>query len=266
VTRLDPTNVDGWKYLGNSWGELGQYARAVEALREAVRLHPNSVDSWHLLGFALTYLGHPREGIEALREALRLEPNCAEAWFGLGIAHGDCGEDAESLFAYRESVRLKPGWSAARQNLGVMARRLGEHVEATRPNQREFYLHEPSRGRTPLSPRWRGKGADMLKAIGWASLAVVAWYGAMRSFAGMESEHLGLWRGPLMLVSWALALLCMLSAVMAKGCFEDWWIKRYGPPFPTPRMERMGKYLIVAFLLSIPLGALYFAYLVWIGR
>ncbi len=94
-------------------------ARAVAALREAIRLKPDDAGAHTNLGLDLSESGDVRGAIAAHREAIRLMPDYAVAHSNLGailcdLKHDYTGAEAE----FREAIRLKPDDAGAHNNLG----------------------------------------------------------------------------------------------------------------------------------------------------
>src|SRR5262249_27966876 len=67
-------------------------ARAVTALREAIRLRPNFTEAHYNLGHALSDSGDIRGAAAAFREAIRLKPDFAEVHDNLGNALSASGD------------------------------------------------------------------------------------------------------------------------------------------------------------------------------
>src|SRR5207248_1439776 len=74
VTRLEPTNPEGYARLGDTLARAGQWADGVAALRRAVELRPDDPRGLYNLGLALGGGGQTAEAHELHRRALRLTP------------------------------------------------------------------------------------------------------------------------------------------------------------------------------------------------
>ena len=84
--------------LGRVYVRMGEYDRAVDALKRAVTLNPSEPDSYAGLGDALLWSGDVRASIEALETALSIDPRLsAEDLFSLGVAYFIDGNDAASV-------------------------------------------------------------------------------------------------------------------------------------------------------------------------
>jgi serine/threonine-protein kinase len=106
--------------LGISLTAVGDYATAVQLLRQAQQRYPT--DFWinHQLAYYL-YMSKPPEWAEAVRyytAALALRPESAAAQNNLGIALVRQGRLDEAIAALRKAIRLQPDFHTAHANLG----------------------------------------------------------------------------------------------------------------------------------------------------
>jgi tetratricopeptide (TPR) repeat protein len=85
--------------------KAGDWRRAVEAYRAAIKSREAFPEAWNGLGFSLRQQGRYVEAIQAYDRALRLRPNYAEALEYLGEAYVKMGKLAE---ARRVLQRLEP--------------------------------------------------------------------------------------------------------------------------------------------------------------
>jgi tetratricopeptide (TPR) repeat protein len=70
------------------------------------------------LGAVLNRLGEFRKAVEALRRALQKDRKCAEAYYNMGIAQRGQNLNTMAISAYKEAIKLKPGLIEAHLNLG----------------------------------------------------------------------------------------------------------------------------------------------------
>lgn len=119
-----------WFILAYKYGEAGDYEKAAQAYREAIRLWPGDNWSWYNLGTTYGDLGQHEQAILALREAIRLKPDFASAWHNLGVNHNRLGQNTQAVEAYREAIRLKSDYEKAWLNFGVSYLRLDRYRQA----------------------------------------------------------------------------------------------------------------------------------------
>ena len=118
--------------LGNSYFNNQQYAKAVDAFREAVRRDPNDKGSYHDLGVTYLMLGKKVEAMQAYNSLLKIDPEYAKTLLeqindpGGAIAvlafksHVELlnGDDTLGIEYARTALRIKPGNPAGLLQVG----------------------------------------------------------------------------------------------------------------------------------------------------
>jgi tetratricopeptide (TPR) repeat protein/2-polyprenyl-3-methyl-5-hydroxy-6-metoxy-1,4-benzoquinol methylase len=110
--------------------QRGDFARAVDAYREALAFSPNKAELHFNLGTALHALGRLDDAIAAYREAVRLQPGLMVAHDNLGNALAAAGRTDDALASYRAAMRLAPSHPGVRYNVAVALHRSGRVDEA----------------------------------------------------------------------------------------------------------------------------------------
>jgi len=117
----------------------GDYDKAIEQWREAIKLDPGLAKAHYSLGIALRGKNQLTEALVELREAVRLDPRNAAAFADLGDTLQENGDLDGALSAYHSSLALVPNSALVRNNLGyVLVRKqnldgaIAEWHEATR--------------------------------------------------------------------------------------------------------------------------------------
>jgi tetratricopeptide (TPR) repeat protein len=103
-----PENPHAQAELGNQLVEVGDFAGAVRAYRDAVRLQPENARYLKELGTVLYLAGRPAEAEQALRLAAARDAGIAEVWRNLGVVLARQERWAEALPCFREAARLRP--------------------------------------------------------------------------------------------------------------------------------------------------------------
>jgi len=84
----NPNDADGWRMLGWSRFNIGDYAKAAEAYRNATRIAPDNGDYWSSLGESLVQVStgpFGQEAVAAFRKALTIDPKDPRARYFLGV-------------------------------------------------------------------------------------------------------------------------------------------------------------------------------------
>ena len=66
-----------------------------------IKAQPHSAIAWFALSVADDELGQYAQAIDADRQALQINPQYAKAWDNLGFAYDDTGQYAQAIAAYR---------------------------------------------------------------------------------------------------------------------------------------------------------------------
>ena len=130
ITRDSPDDSYAHATLGNALFDLGRYAEAEAAYRDALRADPDYVIAYNNLGRALYELGRYAEAEAAYRDALRTDPDYAYSHNGLGVTLYELGRYTEAEAAYRDALRADPDYAIAHNNLGRALSELGRYAEA----------------------------------------------------------------------------------------------------------------------------------------
>ena len=96
--------------LGRAYARMGDYDRAVEALKRAVALNPSNPDSYAGLGDALLWIGEPADAIKSLETAIAIDPRLsAEDLFNLGTAYFLENRVADALRTFERATTRNEG-------------------------------------------------------------------------------------------------------------------------------------------------------------
>ena len=108
-----------WRRMGDAATQSGQFPRAVEAYRRALKLDPEQTDVRVALASALLQTGAAGDALAQLEDALRADPDDADALLLVGFVARQAGEEQAAEIALRRLLRVAPDHPAA-----PMARRL----------------------------------------------------------------------------------------------------------------------------------------------
>lgn len=118
ATRNTDRNWFAWNNLGNAYAKLGDYGRAVESYKKALRANPRWSPAARNLGWDPRHVKSNLE-IEENEKILRANPSDAVAWCDLGIALGTIGRTTDAVKALEKSVEIRPDYVDAWYNLAI---------------------------------------------------------------------------------------------------------------------------------------------------
>ena len=125
--------------LGTQYAEMGDYAKAVAAYREALRLDPSNPLRLKDLGGVLHLMGRSLEEEKALSLAVKMDAGLADAWRNLGVIAGDAGNWAQALACFERLTALAPENAEAFHYRAVSLERLGRLDEAAAMARQSVY-------------------------------------------------------------------------------------------------------------------------------
>ncbi len=94
ATKLRPSLLPAWLFLGSAYLDIGEPANAVAPLRRFVTAQPAHVESRQMLATALLASGHPREALTHYQRLTRLTPKDAKTWAGLVQCYDALAQEA----------------------------------------------------------------------------------------------------------------------------------------------------------------------------
>jgi TolB-like protein len=131
--RLAPHMAEGYFLAGRHLQTLGQHARAIAPLTEAIGHNPSFVSAHALLGQVLLIAGRNDEGLLRIRHACRLGPRAFVA--GLAAAHFVRREYSDALVAAEEALAINPHYPFARALAAASAWWTDDRERAVRHRQ-----------------------------------------------------------------------------------------------------------------------------------
>lgn len=121
-TRIDPSNVEGFRFLAIAQTAAGQPGEAVRALRRALKLAPERADLWEMLGVALVEQAQgdlTTDARAAFTQNLKLQPDAPTARFYLAQAKINDGRTAEGLAEWKALLADLPADNPNREPLAA---------------------------------------------------------------------------------------------------------------------------------------------------
>lgn len=103
-----PSDAEQIHRAGVSYYESGEFEKAIEAYRQALRLRPDLHESYYHLGMAYSSLGRYKEAVEAYNSAVRIKPDYAAAYYNLGHAHSNLNQYGRAIKAFKQAIQHDP--------------------------------------------------------------------------------------------------------------------------------------------------------------
>lgn len=110
----------------------GEYARAIDAFKEAIQRKPDSSEDHFYLALAYDKVGDHDGAIRSYNECIRLKPDSAEAHCNLGFTFKDRGDLENAVVSFSRAIRLRPDYTKAIWSLGMIYVELGDFTNATK--------------------------------------------------------------------------------------------------------------------------------------
>lgn len=125
--RLDPDLVLTYEQMAQAYEALGRYDEAVEAYRTTVTRDPVRDAAWVRLGcLLLVTRGDPREAEHALGQAIALNQTDSGAHACLGALHLDRERYADAIRESEQAIALNPQNVQGHLTLGIALAQTGE--------------------------------------------------------------------------------------------------------------------------------------------
>ena len=118
MLEQNPKDEDALELLGLARFFGKQFEAARDAFEQLTKLNSGHTQGWVNLGAVQNRLGEFRKAIEALRRAVQRDRKCAEAYYNMGIAQRGLNMNTMAISAYKEALKLKPDLIEAQLNLG----------------------------------------------------------------------------------------------------------------------------------------------------
>ncbi len=84
-TQSNPSNLEAWIELGNSYFDSDQYEKSIGAYRKALEIDPNNANVWTDMGVMYRRNGNSQEAINAFDKAIEADPKHEVSRMNKGI-------------------------------------------------------------------------------------------------------------------------------------------------------------------------------------
>jgi len=117
-------------FLGIALMQLGDFRRADQAFRAALKLRPDYVEAMGNLGSLLVDIRKPKEALVVLNRAITLKPDYAEGLNSAGLALVLESKLVEALAMFDRAIRVRPNYVNAINSKGVALKEMVRYDEA----------------------------------------------------------------------------------------------------------------------------------------
>ncbi len=132
--------------LGAFHFQKGQFEKAEDQLKLAMKIQPNQVDTLFYLGMVYTDQGRLSEAEELLQKALLLDAEDERVPYRLGVLYEKSGQMDLAQNEYQKVLVLKPELEPARLRLGQLYSKTGRFKEAEEQFNKVFEHNAESEG------------------------------------------------------------------------------------------------------------------------
>ena len=128
---LNSNNASAWLSLGVSYKDkaVPDFDRAIEYETKALNLgglsNADTSTAYTIIGFSYGNKGNYDKAIENLNKAIDIDPKNAQAWSDLGVSYANRGELERGLECLNKAIELDPRNDHAWRNLKIFKEQLG---------------------------------------------------------------------------------------------------------------------------------------------
>jgi tetratricopeptide (TPR) repeat protein len=115
---------------GTTYGDLGNYAKAVADLDRAIEINPQLVEGYSNRGTIYNDHADFTKAIADFNKALEIDPGYAPAYYNRGAAYGNLGRNDLALSDFSKAIEIDPRYGDAYSNRGLIYSSLGDYAKA----------------------------------------------------------------------------------------------------------------------------------------
>lgn len=129
TARTSPSSPNNHNNLGDVYFRRGDYKKAIEEFKQAIKIKPNYGDAYHNLANAYFKAGDAEMAIENYKKAISLNPALWQSYSSLAIIYFNKEDYVKAEENFKAAVSILPS-SALYQNLGVTYIKMNEKAKA----------------------------------------------------------------------------------------------------------------------------------------
>ena len=141
--RINPEYAPAHSNKGNAHYALREYKYALDAFNAAIRIDSEHIDAYYNKGIMLSELNDHEEAVKAYKEVTSRNPRHANAYFKMGNELFELEHYEEAADAYEKVLDIDPGHALARNNMDVvlstLIRELKQHTSLNSEDARAHF-------------------------------------------------------------------------------------------------------------------------------
>lgn len=153
-----PNELLLFNILGVCLEQEGEFNKAADAYRQAIKINPNVPELQFNLGAMLFALNDPEKAIPFYQEAIRLNNNFTEAYFNLGILLQSQSKFSDAIEQYNKALNIQPCFFEAITNIGTIKQLQGDLDQAIKLFKQSLSLNEDAKGHFNIAGAYRNQG------------------------------------------------------------------------------------------------------------
>lgn len=177
MTYVDKVSWKEARYVKGAYAyHSGDYAQAIEELRNIIQRYPDEKEAFWTMGFIYSRtLQQPEEGIRHLTKAIEIDPLYKIAYNQLAYAYDEIGNFEKSIWAINEYISLAPDEANpydSRADLYAYNGKLDQAIESYEKAleiKPDFYMSLPKLGHMYLFRREYARADSCYKALASSS-------------------------------------------------------------------------------------------------
>jgi tetratricopeptide (TPR) repeat protein len=119
-----------------------QMDEAINAYKQAIHLAPDQIFAWNNLGNLCAKIGRNDEAMYAFRKAIESNPKDPIAWNGLANLHFKLGYVDDAITGYRKAIEYTPSYALPWNGLGDVYASMGRFDEAMKAYHKSIELNK----------------------------------------------------------------------------------------------------------------------------
>ncbi len=119
-----------WTDKGKKYNDNGDYDKAINAYKHALKINPRYDVAWFRLGYAYSKIDLYDKSIEAYKHAIDIDPKDKYSWFNMGIDYYNKKDYERAIYSYKRGLEIDPKNNSALRRLGDIYKKKKDYNKA----------------------------------------------------------------------------------------------------------------------------------------